>query len=106
MELTPGAKGTVYVSWLSTASPFSNALSTGYAEYLRAYSISGTSIGPVSRIVQPSGSIYGDPNTWPGDTTGLSTLASNKVVLSWGSGVPENNQPKSEIFSSVVTFGH
>ena len=45
---------------------------------------------------------YGDPKTWPGDTTGLSTYASlNQVVLSWGSAV---NSHKSEIYSSVVKF--
>jgi hypothetical protein len=26
------------------------------------------------------------------------------VVLSWGNGVPINNQPKSQIFTSVVDF--
>jgi BNR/Asp-box repeat len=101
MEVTAGPAGTVYVSWLSTASPTTNALTAGYSQYLRPYAI-GT--GWLTPPIQVSGSIYGDPNTWPGDTTGLSTLASNQVVLSWGSGVITNNQPKSEIFSAVVTF--
>jgi len=101
MEVTSGPVGTVYVSWLSPASPVTGALAPGYAQYLRPYAITK---GWLTTPIQVSGSIYGDPNTWPGDTTGLSTLASNQVVLSWGSGVPVNNQIKSEIFSTVVTF--
>ena len=46
----------------------------------------------------------GDVSVWPGDTTGISTLSDSKVVLSWGSGVPINNQPKAQIFTSVVDF--
>lgn len=53
--------------------------------------------------LQVSDSIYGDPNTWPGDTTGLSTLGPNQVVVSRGSGVIVNNQPKSQIFETAVT---
>lgn len=101
MEVTAGPIGTVYVSWLSTASPDTGALAAGYAQYLRPYSIAR---GWLTAPIRVSGSIYGDPNTWPGDTTGLSTLASNQVVLSWGSGVPLGNQIKSEIFSTIVTF--
>lgn len=101
MELTAGPAGTVYVSWLSTASPTTNTLAPGYSQYLRWYSIGKGWLTPPIAV---SGSVYGDPNTWPGDTTGLSTLAPNQVVLSWGSGVTINNQPRSEIFSAVVTF--
>jgi hypothetical protein len=101
MEATAGATGIVYVSWLSTASPTTGSLTAGYAEYLRPYSITK---GWLTPPIQVSGSIYGDPNTWPGDTTGISTLATNQVVVSWGSGVRINNQPKSEIFETVVTF--
>ena len=101
MEVTAGPRGTVYVSWL-TQVPVPGNSSLGYAEFLRPYSIGA---GWLAAPVQVSGNTYGDPNTWPGDTTGLSTYTSlNQVVLSWGSGVPMNNQPKSEIFSSVVTF--
>jgi hypothetical protein len=95
------ARGTAYVSWLTEVQiPNSSAL--GYAEFLRPFSITQ---GWLSAPIQVSGSIYGDINTWPGDTTGISALASNKVILSWGSGVPMNNQPKSQIFSTIVTFG-
>jgi hypothetical protein len=106
MEVTPGSRGSVYVSWLSTASPFTGGLTAGYAQYLQRYAINGGSLTATSPIIQVSAGIYGDPNTWPGDTTGLSTTTSlNQVALSWGSGVPSNNnQFKSEIFSSIVSF--
>ena len=107
MEVTAGPTGSVYVSWLSTASPFTGKMNPGYAEYLQRFAIRGGSLAATSKIIQVSGSIYGDPNTWPGDTTGLSTYTSlNQVVLSWGSGYPVTNNSKSEIFSSVVTFSH
>lgn len=100
MEVTAGPRGSVYVSYLTqVANPNGGGL--GYAEFLRPYSIAQ---GWLTSPIQVSGSIYGDPNTWPGDTTGLSTLASNQVVLSWGSGVTVNNQLRSEIFSTVVSF--
>jgi len=100
--VTAGARGTVYVSYLTQVT-IPNTTSLGYAEFLRPYSISS---GWLTPAIQVSGDIYGDPNTWPGDTTGLSTYQSlNQVVLSWGSGVPSNNnQFRSEIFSSTVTF--
>jgi hypothetical protein len=101
MEVTPGPTGTVYVSWLSTASPTTGQLTSGYSEYLQPFSIAG---GWLTAPIQVSGTTYGDPNTWPGDTTGLSTLSSNQVVLSWGSGVPTGNGIRSQIFSTVVTF--
>ena len=94
MEVTPGSAGTVYVSWLTQ-------VAAGYAEFVRPFALAG---GWLTPAIQVSGGIYGDPNVWPGDTTGLSTLASNEVVLSWGSGVLVNNQPKSEIFSAKVVF--
>ena len=100
MEVTAGPKGTVYVSWL-TIVPVPHSSATGYAEFLQPYAIgSGWQAAPI----QVSGSVYGDPNTWPGDTTGLSTLASNQVVLSWGSGVRYAGEINSEIFSTIVTF--
>jgi hypothetical protein len=102
MEVTAGPSGTAYVSWL-TQLTVPGTTSLGYAEFLRPYSIA---TGWLTRAIQVSGSVYGDPNTWPGDTTGISTLAQNQVVLSWGSGIQVNNQPKGEIFSTVVTFGH
>jgi hypothetical protein len=46
----------------------------------------------------------GDVSVWPGDTTGISTLSDSKVVLSWGSPILIKNQPKAQIFTSVVDF--
>jgi len=98
MEVTPGPTGTVYVSWLTQVTD-SVTGSPGYAEFLRPFSITA---GWLTKPIQVSGTNYGDPNTWPGDTTGLSTYNSlNQVVLSWGSAV---NSHKSAIYSSVVTF--
>ena len=45
---------------------------------------------------------YGDPATWPGDTFGLSTMTSNQLVASWGSGVGVNGKAKSQIFAAAV----
>lgn len=99
MEVTAGSAGTVYVSWLTQV--MAGTTNLGYAEFLRPFAITG---GWLTPAIQVSGGIYGDPNVWPGDTTGISTLAPNQVVLSWGSGVIVNNQPKSEIFSARVDF--
>jgi hypothetical protein len=103
MEVTAGPTGTVYVSWLSTASPTTGQPTSGYSEYLQPFSIAS---GWLTTPIKVSGTTYGDPNTWPGDTTGLSTLASGQVVLSWGSGVPTGSGIRSQIFSTVVTFQH
>jgi hypothetical protein len=100
MEVAAGGRGTAYVSWL-TQVPIPNSGALGYAEFVRPFSVAQ---GWLSPPIQVSGSVYGDINTWPGDTTGISALGANQVILSWGSGVPMNNQPKSEIFSTVVTF--
>jgi hypothetical protein len=99
MEVTAGAPGTAYVSYLTEAPDANGVL--GYVEYLQRFSING---GLQGKPILVSGSIFGDVNTWPGDTTGLSTVGANDVTVSWGSGVPMNNQPKSEIFERVVSF--
>ena len=100
MEVATGAPGTVWVGWLSTADPTTGGLAPGYALYLRPFSITKGWMAPVMRA---SGSLYGDPSTWPGDTWGLSLLSPGRVVVSWGSGVTVNNQPKGQVFSAVVT---
>jgi hypothetical protein len=91
MEVTGGGSGTAYVSFFSSADP------RGYAEYLRAFSITR---GWLSAPVQVS-SEFGDTSVWPGDTFGISTLAPGKVVLSWGSATPSSGK-KSDIFSATV----
>jgi hypothetical protein len=94
MEVAGGDSGIAYVGWLS------NSSAQGWAQYLRAFSISkGWLTPPILVSTQ-----YGDPAVWPGDTFGISTLSMNRVVLSWGSGVPIQRQPKSQIFAAVVEF--
>jgi hypothetical protein len=67
---------------------------------VRPYSItSGWLTTPILVSTHP-----GDVSVWPGDTTGISTLSDSKVVLSWSSGILINNQPKAQIFTSVVDF--
>jgi hypothetical protein len=91
MEVAGGGRGTAYVGWLSDSNP------QGYAQYLRAFSISG---GWRSAPAQVS-SQFGDPSVWPGDTFGISTLFTNKVVLSWGGATPQSGK-KSDIYAADV----
>ena len=93
MEVAGGGSGVAYVSWLTDASG-------AYQQFVRPYSITkGWLTGPILASAQS-----GDVSVWPGDTTGISTLSDSRVVLSWGSGVPINNQPRSQIFTSVLDF--
>jgi hypothetical protein len=93
MEVAGGGSGIAYVSWLTDASG-------AYQLFVRPYSITkGWLTGPILVSAQS-----GDVSVWPGDTTGINVLSDSKVVLSWGSGVLVNNQPKSQIFAAVVDF--
>jgi hypothetical protein len=93
MEVAGGGGGIAYVSWLTDASG-------AYQLYVRPYSIvKGWLTTPILVSTQP-----GDVSVWPGDTTGINTLSDTSVVLSWGSGVPINNQSKAEIFAALVDF--
>lgn len=92
MEVAGGPAGIAYVTWLSSADP------RGYAEYLRAYSVTK---GWLSDPVQVS-TAFGDPSVWPGDTMGTSAV-NGGVAISWGSavlGVSKNK--KSDIYATVV----
>jgi hypothetical protein len=91
MAVVGGANGTAYVSWLANSDP------RGYALYLRAFS---TKTGWLSAQQQIS-TEFGDPNVWPGDTTGLSLLSPSQLVLSWGSATPSSAK-KSDIFVANV----
>jgi hypothetical protein len=91
MEVAGGDPGIAYVGWLSDSNP------QGYAQYLRAFSITR---GWLSAPVQVS-SQFGDPSVWPGDTFGISALAPGQLVLSWGSATPATGK-KSEIFAAGV----
>lgn len=92
MEVAGGASGFAYVSWLSNSDP------RGYALFLRAFSITK---GWLSDPFQVSRQ-FGDPATWPGDTTGITLLSPGKVVVSWGSATDAKNK-KSDIFATDVT---
>src|ERR1039457_3723726 len=69
VEVVGGSAGIAYVGWLADNS------SGGYAEYLRAFSITR---GWLSDPVQVS-SRFGDRSVWPGDTFGISTLGAAGV---------------------------
>ena len=66
MEVAGGGAGTAYVSFLSSSDP------RGYAEYLRTFSIKR---GWTERDGRRCSNEFGDTSVWPGDTTGISTLA-------------------------------
>jgi hypothetical protein len=92
VEVVGGSAGIAYVGWLSNSNP------QGYAQYVRAFSISR---GWLSAPVQVSHQ-FGDSATWPGDTFGISALAADQLVLSWGSAPPASAK-QSEIFAAPVT---
>lgn len=90
-QVTGGGAGIAYVGWLSNSNP------QGYAQYLRAFSITrGWLSAPLQVSIQ-----FGDPSVWPGDTFGISTLTPNEIVLSWGSATPASAK-KSDIFAANV----
>jgi hypothetical protein len=92
MEVAGGGNGIAYVSWLSSSNPL------GYAEYLDTFSIASRAW--LSQPYQVS-TQFGDTSIWPGDTTGISTLSPDNVMLSWGSATA-TTQKKSEIWASDV----
>ena len=93
MEVAGGGSGIAYVTFLS------NPTAAGYALFMRAFS---TSKGWLSAPAQIS-SQYGDPGVWPGDTTGISSLGSNRVAVTWGSATGDAKNKKSDIFGTAVT---
>jgi hypothetical protein len=90
-EVAGGGSGVAYVGWLSNSNP------QGYAQYLRAFSVTS---GWLSAPVQVSAA-FGASSVWPGDTFGISTLSPTSVVLGWGSATPATSK-KSEIFTAKV----
>jgi BNR/Asp-box repeat len=103
VEVSGGAAGIAYVGWLADNSV------RGYAEYLRAFSITQ---GWLSAPVRVSTG-FGDPLVWPGDTFGISTLPPTldaagrrgdaSLVLSWGGAIGDRAHPRSAIFAAVVS---
>jgi hypothetical protein len=97
MEVTGAGPGEAYVGWLSASNP------SGYAEYLRTFSIAanGGAGGWLSPPKQVS-SQFGDSNVFPGDTFGMVTLSPTQLVLSWGSSVPGSHHHTS-VFAAPVS---
>jgi hypothetical protein len=103
VEVAGGAAGIAYVGWLADNS------ARGYAEYVRAFSVTQ---GWLSAPVRISTS-FGDPSVWPGDTFGISVLPGapgfagvndhGSLVVSWGSAISDQRHPKSAIFAAVVS---
>jgi hypothetical protein len=93
MEVAGGGSGIAYISYFAPES------GSGYADYLRAFSITrGFLAGPLQ--VSPE---FGDTSVWPGDTFGLSTVSPSDVVVSWGSATA-STKDKSDIFAASVAF--
>jgi hypothetical protein len=91
MQVTGAGDGIADVAWLSDSNP------NGYAEYLRAFSITAGWLSPPVVVSTQ----FGDTAVWPGDTFGISALSPSRIVLSWGSATP-TTQKKSEIWASDV----
>jgi hypothetical protein len=96
-QVTGGAAGQAYVGVLSDASLTTNA-TVGYSLTLRPFSIgSGFTTAPLT--VSPA---LGDPNVWPGDTFGLTTVSPSQIAASWGSAIPGNK--KSQVFATTINY--
>jgi hypothetical protein len=92
VEAAGGAAGVAYVGWLSRGPH-------GYAQYLRPFSITQGWLSAPGQVSHR----FGRPGVWPGDTFGITTLAPNHVMLSWGSAV-RGTGGRSEIFASRLTL--
>ena len=90
VEAAGGPAGSAYVGWQSRQT-------RGYSEYLSTFSIARNRVAPALRISR----VVGRPNVWPGDTFGISVLAPNEVMLSWGTATASTGG-NSEIFARRV----
>jgi len=97
LQVLGGTAGTAYVGLLT------NSSGTGYADYLRAFSIGRGWRTGLTRI---SGA-EAKPTVWPGDTIGLAPLPGSgsgpegrMIVATWGGAVGSN---LSGIWSAVVS---
>jgi BNR/Asp-box repeat len=90
VEVAGAAPGVADVAWQADNSPL------GYATYLRPFSITRGWLAPATRV-SPQ---FGNKKIWPGDTFGISVLAPDRVVLSWGSAI--KNHKNSQIYARVV----
>ncbi len=96
MEVAGGGPGRSYVGWLSSSDP------RGYALYLRTFSVGadGGAGGWLSDAVRISQK-FGNPNTFPGDTFGITTFSATDLAISWGSAIPGSTH-KSSVFAAPV----
>ena len=92
VEAAGGGAGIAYVGWLSRGPH-------GYVQYLRPFSIAQGWLSAPGQVSHR----FGRPGVWPGDTFGITTLAPNQVMLSWGSAV-RGTGGRSEIFASRLTL--
>jgi hypothetical protein len=92
VEVAGAGAGVAYVGWQTDAS------GSGYATYIRPFSISGGWVAPALRVSNQ----YGNKKIWPGDTFGINPMSSSRVVVSWGSAVSNNKH--SEIYAAVASF--
>jgi hypothetical protein len=92
VQVAAGAAGVADVGWLSRGR-------RGYSEYVRQFSIGQGWVSATQRVSRH----LGDPSIWPGDTFGISALAPNDVMLSWGSAI-RSTRRRSEIFATRVRF--
>jgi hypothetical protein len=100
MEVTGASPGVAYVAWLSSSNP------SGYAMYLRTFSIGADSgdggwLSDATQISQQ----YGDPKVFPGDTFGIATFSPTALSLSWGSAVPGSHK-KAAVFTAPVAVSN
>jgi len=102
VQVVGGQPGVAFVGWLTDASP------SGYALYLRAFSMRTGWLSAPVRVSRTDG----NPSVWPGDTFGLSTLPPlrsgseahwPRVVVSWGSAVG-GATALAQDRAAVVTF--
>jgi len=103
VQVAGGQAGIAYVGWLADDSP------SGYALYLRAFSIRTGWLSSTIRVSRT----YGNSLIWPGDTFGLSAEPAlhtgphagwPRVVVSWGSAVGGTNA-LSQDRAAIVSFG-
>jgi hypothetical protein len=90
VEVAGGPAGIAYVAWLSRQR-------RGYAEYVRPFSIAGGWLSAPDKVSRR----FGDSGIWPGDTFGITALAPNEVLLSWGSATSAT-RGDAEIFTTRV----
>ena len=91
IEVTAAGRRQVYVAWQTTAGG-------SYSTYVRRLSIGH---GWTSRAVKIS-TVYGDLESWPGDTFGLSVEPSGNATVSWGEASGETPHGVPEIYVASV----